>query len=50
MLRILATLGFLGALAAAPAFASPFEVRVVSLFCFWGALALAWNILGGFAG
>ncbi len=49
-LRVLATLAFLAVVAAAPAYASPFEVRVVSLFCFWGALALAWNILGGFAG
>jgi len=48
--RILATLVFLAVLAAAPAFVPPFEVRVLSLFCFWGALSLAWNILGGFAG
>jgi branched-chain amino acid transport system permease protein len=50
MIRVLGTLVFLAVLAAAPAFASPFEVRVLSLFCFWGALSLAWSLLGGFAG
>jgi branched-chain amino acid transport system permease protein len=50
LLRVLATVALLAVLAAAPAYASPFEVRVLSLFCFWGALSLAWSILGGFAG
>lgn len=49
-IRVLATLIFFAVLAAAPAFVPPFEVRVLSLFCFWGALSLAWSILGGFAG
>jgi branched-chain amino acid transport system permease protein len=49
-IRVLAALVLFALLAAAPALVTPFEVRVLSLFCFWGALSLAWSILGGFAG
>ncbi len=36
--------------AAAPLWLSPFHVRVLQLFFFSAALAVAWNILGGYAG
>ena len=38
------------ALALLPIWLSPFHVRVVQLFFFSAGLAIAWNILGGFAG
>ncbi len=37
-------------LAVAPAYLSPFHVRVGALFLFSAGLSLAWTILGGFAG
>ena len=42
-------IGF-AALAAGPGFLSPFYVRVGALFLFFAGLALAWTVLGGFAG
>lgn len=50
MMRILLAAVLLLLLAAAPAVLPPFEVRVLSLFCLWGALSVSWSILGGFAG
>ncbi|MSP87590.1 MAG: branched-chain amino acid ABC transporter permease [Alphaproteobacteria bacterium] len=38
------------ALALAPVFLAPFHIRVAQLFLFSAALAVAWTILGGFAG
>jgi branched-chain amino acid transport system permease protein len=49
-MRILPAVAALAVLAVAPAYASPFEVRVLSLFCLWGGMSTAWSILGGFAG
>ncbi len=40
----------LGALAVLPLIASPFALRVAQTILFGAALAIAWNILGGFAG
>jgi branched-chain amino acid transport system permease protein len=47
---VLASLITLALLAVAPAFLSPFHIRVGQLFLFSAGLALAWTILGGFAG
>lgn len=47
----LVAIGALGALGALlPLWLSPFYVRVLQFFFFSAALALAWNLLGGFAG
>jgi branched-chain amino acid transport system permease protein len=40
----------LGVLAVLPLIASPFALRVAQTILFGAALAIAWNILGGFAG
>ena len=50
MIRVLLAVAALAVLAAAPGYASPFQVRVLSLFCLWGGMSIAWSILGGFAG
>lgn len=50
MTRLLLAAAALAVLAAAPQYASPFHVRVLSLFCLWGGMSIAWSILGGFAG
>jgi branched-chain amino acid transport system permease protein len=49
---VLPALGLIGvaAMAQLPEYLPPFYVRVLQLFYFSAALALAWNILGGFAG
>ena len=47
---ILAACAVLVLLAALPAFAMPYHVRVGQLFLLSAGLALAWHILGGFAG
>ena len=50
MMRVLIAVAAIAVLAAAPEYASPFHVRVLSLFCLWGGMSIAWSILGGFAG
>ena len=47
---ILASVLALALLAVAPLFLSPFHIRVGQLFLLSAGLALAWTILGGFAG
>ena len=48
LVLLVVALVIIGALA--PMWLSPFHTRVVQLFFFAASLALAWNILGGFAG
>lgn len=50
MMRFLGLAGAVAAAAVLPEFLPPFYVRVVQFFFFSAALALAWNIMGGFAG
>jgi branched-chain amino acid transport system permease protein len=50
MTRAILALAVVAAAAALPQFIPPFYVRVVQLFFFTASLALAWNIMGGFAG
>jgi len=50
MMRLIALAGILIVAAALPGLLPPFYVRVLELFFFNAALALAWNIMGGFAG
>lgn len=50
MIRVIALLAVLVLAAALPALLPPFYTRVLQLFFFNAALALAWNIMGGFAG
>lgn len=45
-----ALLGLLAVMVALPLVASPFGLRVAQTLLFGAALAVAWNILGGFAG
>ncbi len=47
---VLASVAALVLLAAAPLFLSPFHIRVGQIFLLSAGLALAWTILGGFAG
>lgn len=47
---LLAGLAVAALLAVVPAFASPFAERVLQTMMFGAGTALAWNILGGFAG
>jgi branched-chain amino acid transport system permease protein len=50
MTRLILLAGALIIAAMLPQFLPPFYIRVVQLFFFTSALALAWNIMGGFAG
>jgi branched-chain amino acid transport system permease protein len=50
MMRIIALVGILIVVAVIPGILPPFYVRVLELLFFNAALALAWNIMGGFAG
>lgn len=50
MTRLILLAGALIMAAILPQFLPPFYIRVVQLFFFTSALALAWNIMGGFAG
>jgi branched-chain amino acid transport system permease protein len=50
MTRLILLVGALAIAAVLPQFLPPFYIRVVQLFFFTAALALAWNIIGGFAG
>jgi branched-chain amino acid transport system permease protein len=50
MTRLILLAGLIIAAAVLPHFLPPFYIRVVQLFFFAAALALAWNIMGGFAG
>lgn len=47
---VASTIAAVALLAAAPMVLSPFATRVGSLFLFSAGLALAWSLLGGFAG
>jgi branched-chain amino acid transport system permease protein len=47
---VLASLAAIVLLAVAPLFLSPFHIRVGQIFLLSAGLALAWTILGGFAG
>lgn len=50
MMRLILLAGALIVAAVLPNFLPPFYIRVIQLFFFTSALALAWNIMGGFAG
>ncbi len=50
MTRLIILIGAVLVAALLPQFLSPFHTRVMQLFFFTSALALAWNIMGGFAG
>lgn len=49
-IRILFLVSALIVIALLPQILAPFHIRVVQLFFFTAALALAWNIMGGLAG
>ena len=49
-MRIFLLLGTLIVIVLLPQFLAPFHIRVVQLFFFTAALALAWNVMGGLAG
>lgn len=48
--RVVAGLAVLAAALAAPLVASPYVLHLLVLVALFGAVAVAWNILGGFAG
>lgn len=50
MMRLALLAGAIVIAAVLPQFLPPFYIRVVQMFFFAAALALAWNITGGFAG
>jgi branched-chain amino acid transport system permease protein len=49
-MRIFLLLAALIVIVLLPQFLAPFHIRVVQLFFFTAALALAWNVMGGLAG
>ena len=49
-MRIFLLLATLIVIVLLPQFLAPFHIRVVQLFFFTAALALAWNVMGGLAG
>jgi branched-chain amino acid transport system permease protein len=46
----IAALAVLGVLAAVPAVATPYGIRLVTVIFMWAALAGSWNLLAGYAG